>query len=134
MSVWSVVVAGVVLSVALTNVDQGTAPSTPALQQPEQTVQQTPQTAPADDPIQDLVARLDLEKYKATIKGLTQFGDRKAGTDRNRAAIDWIEAQLKSYGCPTERIKYRLRHSAAGTRGPRHGGRSARRPRARGAR
>ena len=57
-------------------------------------------------PIKTLVDRLDLEKYKATIKGLTQFGDRRQGTDRNRAAVDWIEAQLKSYGCPTERIKY----------------------------
>jgi len=64
------------------------------------------QTA-ADDPVRTLVGRLDLEKYKATIKGLTQFGDRRQGTDRNRAATDWIEAQLKSYGCtPTERIKY----------------------------
>jgi hypothetical protein len=63
--------------------------------------------AAANDPLQGLVARLDLEKYKATIKGLTQFGDRRAGTDRNRAAIDWIEAQLKSYGCTnTERLKY----------------------------
>ena len=54
-----------------------------------------------------MVARLDLEKYKATIKGLTQFGDRRQGTDRNRAALDWIEAQLKSYGCTnTERITY----------------------------
>ena len=42
-----------------------------------------------------LVGRLDLERYKATIKGLTQFGDRRQGTDRNRAAIDWIEAQLE---------------------------------------
>src|SRR5216110_574176 len=59
------------------------------------------------DPIAQLVARLDLERYKATIKGLTQFGDRRQGTDRNRAAVDWIEAQLKSYGCTnTERIKY----------------------------
>jgi hypothetical protein len=66
-------------------------------------------TAPAvpEDPIKVMVGRLDLEKYKATIKGLTQFGDRRQGTDRNRAAIDWIEAQLKSYGCTnTERIKY----------------------------
>jgi ferredoxin-NADP reductase len=60
----------------------------------------------ADDPVKELVGRLDLEKYKATIKSLTQFGDRRQGTDRNRAAIDWIEAQLKSYGCPTERLKY----------------------------
>ena len=62
--------------------------------------------AAAADPVQTLVDRLDLEKYKATIKGLTQFGDRRQGTDRNRAAVDWIEAQLKSYGCPTERLKY----------------------------
>src|SRR4029077_12069080 len=54
-----------------------------------------------------LVGRLELERYKATIKGLTQFGDRRQGTDRNRKAVDWIEAQLKSYGCTNaERIKY----------------------------
>ena len=54
-----------------------------------------------------MVQRLDLQKYKATIKGLTQFGDRQQGTDRNRAAVDWIESQLKSYGCTsTERIQY----------------------------
>jgi hypothetical protein len=67
---------------------------------------QTPQTDTAPDPIKTLVERLDLERYKATIKGLTQFGDRRQGTDRNRQAVDWIEAQLKSYGCPTDRIKY----------------------------
>jgi hypothetical protein len=61
----------------------------------------------AADPVRELVARLDLERYKATIKGLTRFGDRRQGTARNRAAVDWIEAQLKSYGCtPTERIVY----------------------------
>ncbi len=61
----------------------------------------------APDDTKALVARLDLEKYKATIKGLTRFGDRQQGTDRNRAAVDWIEAQLKSYGCTnTERIRY----------------------------
>jgi hypothetical protein len=58
-------------------------------------------------PAKALVDRLDLERYKATIKGLTQFGDRRQGTDRNRNAVDWIEAQLKSYGCTnTERLKY----------------------------
>ena len=56
--------------------------------------------------VQALVSRLDLERYKATVKGLTQFGDRRQGTERNRKAVDWIEAQLKSYGCPTERLKY----------------------------
>src|SRR6266536_3287644 len=74
-----------------------------------------------DDPVKTLVGRLDLEKYKATIKGLTQFGDRRQGTDRNRAAVDWIEAQLKSYGCPTERVKYEYNPPAQPT-----GGRGAR--------
>ena len=65
------------------------------------------QSTPTDDPVKVLVGRLDLERYKATIKALTQFGDRQQGTDRNRAAIDWIEVQLRSYGCTnTERIKY----------------------------
>ena len=64
-------------------------------------------TPPQNDPIQTLVSQLQLEKYKATIKELTQFGDRRAGSERNRAAIDWIEAQLKSYRCSnTERLKY----------------------------
>jgi hypothetical protein len=75
--------------------------------------QGTTPAADADDPVKMLVDRLDLEKYKATIKGLTQFGDRRQGTDRNRAAVDWIEAQLKSYGCTnTERIKYEYQPAA----------------------
>src|SRR5262245_51378309 len=68
--------------------------------------------AQQEDPVKELVGRLDLEKYKATIKGLTAFGDRREGTDRNRAAVDWIEAQLKSYGCPTERLKYEYKPPA----------------------
>jgi uncharacterized protein YjiS (DUF1127 family) len=65
------------------------------------------QVTPAHDPIKAMVGRLDLEQYKIAIKGLTQFGDRQQGTDRNRAAVDWIERQLQSYGCTnTERIKY----------------------------
>lgn len=64
-------------------------------------------TETASDPVKILVDRLDLERYKATIKGLTKFGDRRQGTDRNREAIDWIEAQLKSYGCANiERLRY----------------------------
>jgi hypothetical protein len=85
-----------------------------------------PAAAPAaDDPIQTLVGRLDLERYKATIKGLTQFGDRRQGTDRNRAAVDWIEAQLKSYGCPTERLKYEYVTPQRGTTAGGRGGRGA---------
>ncbi len=65
---------------------------------------QTP--AVATDAVRALVGRLDLERYKATIKELTRFGDRQQGTDRNRAAVDWIEAQLRSYGCAPERLDY----------------------------
>ena len=72
---------------------------------------QSPAAAPApdtlNDPVRIMVSRLELERYKATVKGLTQFGDRRQGTDRNRRAVDWIEAQLKSYGCTnTERVTY----------------------------
>ena len=57
--------------------------------------------------VRTLVSRLDLAQYKATLKGLTQFGDRRQGTKRNRDAIDWIEAQLKAVGCTTtERLDY----------------------------
>jgi hypothetical protein len=64
-----------------------------------------PAQQPPDD-VRTLVGQLDLEKYKATIKGLTAFGDRREGTERNRKAVDWIEAQLKSYGCETGRVTY----------------------------
>ena len=65
---------------------------------------------PPDSVVASLVGRLDLERYKATIKGLTPFGDRRQGTKRNRDAVDWIEAQLKSHGCtPTERTVYEWR-------------------------
>ena len=68
---------------------------------------QAPGTAQAaGDPIAPLVERLDLDRYKETIRGLTQFGDRRQGTERNRRAVDWIEQQLQSYGCPTERLYY----------------------------
>ncbi len=50
------------------------------------------------DAVRTVVARLELERYKAHIKGLTQFGDRMQGTQRNRDAIDWIEKQLRTFG------------------------------------
>ena len=86
---------------------------------------QQPAAPAAADPIRTLVGRLDLEKYKATIKGLTAFGDRRQGTTRNSKAVDWIEAQLKSYGCPTERVKYEFNPeppSAGAGRGGQGGG------------
>ena len=85
------------------------------------------QAAQAEDPVRTLVARLDLERYKTTLRGLAQFGDRRQGTERNRKAVDWIEAQLKSYGCAdVERIKYTITsapaQSAATDGGARGGG------------
>jgi len=89
----------------------------------------TGQTAAApaqDDPVRTLVGRLDLERYKATIKGLTQFGDRRQGTDRNRAANDWVEAQLKSYGCSSvERLTYEYAPAARSAAGTGRGGQAA---------
>jgi Peptidase family M28 len=80
----------------------------PAAAQRGATSQGVAATDTANDPVQTLVNRLDLEKYKNTIKGLAQFGDRRQGTKRNRDAVDWIEAQLKQYGCQNvERITYR---------------------------
>ena len=72
-----------------------------------QEVQAQPPATPAVDSIRTLVGHLDLQRYKGTIKELARFGDRQQGTKRNRDALDWIEAQLKSYGCSnTERITY----------------------------
>ncbi len=75
------------------------------------------QPTPTPDPIQTLVSRLSLDQYKATILGLTQFGDRLQGTERNRQAVDWIEQQLESYGCTnTERIRYEFPSQAPSQR------------------
>ena len=42
------------------------------------------------DAVRSIVGRLELERYKAHIKGLSQFGDRMQGTEPNRDAIDWL--------------------------------------------
>ena len=96
----STVVAGMVaagMAVLVAQQQGAQAPAAPAAQTPQQQV---------DETVRALVGQLDLEKYKATIKGLTQFGDRREGTQRNRDAVDWIDKQLQSYGCPTERLTY----------------------------
>ena len=88
-----------------------------ALSRPGGAAASRAQAEAVGDPAKILVDRLDLERYKATIKGLTQFGDRRQGTDRNRNAIDWIEAQLKSYGCSNiERLKYDYQPQGPDTR------------------
>jgi Zn-dependent M28 family amino/carboxypeptidase len=65
----------------------------------------------ADSAVKMIIDRLDFESYKSIIKGLTAFGDRQQGTPRNAAAVDWIEAQLESWGYTTERIRYTYRDS-----------------------
>jgi hypothetical protein len=50
------------------------------------------------DPLRAVIGRLDLQRFKTHIKGLTQFGDRMQGTQRNRDAITWLEKQLKEFG------------------------------------
>jgi hypothetical protein len=87
--------ASLFLALALPASAQTVAPADPAAGDPA-----------AGDPVAQLVTQLDLGRYKETIRGLARFGDRRQGTERNRKAIDWIEAQLKSYGCVTERIRY----------------------------
>jgi hypothetical protein len=63
--------------------------------------------ATPDEGVQLLVSRLDLERYKSTIESLSGFGDRRQGTQRNHDALDWIEAQLRAYGCTDiERLDY----------------------------
>ncbi len=89
---------GVLASGSSVSTQQTQAPAPPAAAQPP---------AQPADPIRELVGHLELERYKDILRGLGQFGDRQQGTKRNRDAIDWIEAQLKSYGCGnTERITY----------------------------
>src|ERR1051326_4203215 len=51
----------------------------------------------ASDQVRTVVGRLELDRYKAHIKGLEQFGDRLQGTARNRDAIDWLEKQLRAF-------------------------------------
>jgi Peptidase family M28 len=113
---WTLVAAGLVASsVVLLATQRGGGQGGQQQQQqttpPAQGQAGQAQAAPAPpDDIAVMVSRFELEKFKATLKGLTQFGDRREGTQRNRDAVDWIEAQLKSYGCTnTERIKYEAR-------------------------
>lgn len=79
----------------------------------------TTPAAQAEDPVRVMVGRLSLDRYKETLRGLAQFGDRRQGTSRNRAATDWIEAQLKSYGCTnTERVTYQYTRRQLSERWP----------------
>jgi len=62
----------------------------------------------ADSAVKMIVDRLDFDSYKEILHGLTRFGDREQGTERNAQAIDWIEAQLQGWGYETGRIHYQF--------------------------
>ena len=88
----------------------------------------TSPAAPAGDPIKTIVGRLDLEKYKATIKGLTQFGDRRQGTERNREArrLDRSAAQeLRLHEHRAHHLYVHAARAAQRGRGARRGGAGA---------
>jgi hypothetical protein len=77
-----------------------------------------------------MVDRLDLDKFKATIKGLTQFGDRRQGTDETRRRSIGLKTQLKSYGCAnTERVNIPTHRRPLQTRTPARGAGAGCRPR-----
>jgi hypothetical protein len=77
-----------------------------------------PMTA-ADSAVNAVVQRLDFDSYKNIVKGLTEFGDREQGTERNARAVDWIEAQLRGWGYETERIHYMFAPRGGGEPEPR---------------
>jgi hypothetical protein len=101
-------------------------PSQPAV--PAGAAQGGQAAANAQDPvIVELVKRYTLDNFKGTLKGLTQFGDRREGTQRNRDAVQWIGAQLKSYGCEPVFMEYTppSRGGGGGGGGQRAGGQGA---------
>jgi hypothetical protein len=73
----------------------------------------------ADSGVKAVVDRLDLQSYKDLLKGLTRFGDREQGTQRNADAINWIEAQLRGWGYAVERLHYVYRPRGDSTPQPR---------------
>ena len=87
---------------------------------PAQAARATGNGTRPDDDIKKLVGRLDLDRFKTTLKGLTAFGDRREGTQRNRNAVDWIETQLTSFGCAdVSRLTYEVPTRGAGSGGNR---------------
>jgi hypothetical protein len=82
--------------------------------------QQPAPAAPAD-PVRTLVGRLDLEKYKGTVKGLTQFGDRRQGTERNRKAVDWMKPALRHMRDRAREVPSRRRSGTRAAAAPARG-------------
>lgn len=59
-----------------------------------------------DREILSIVDRMDFDRYRDHVFQLTRFGDREQGTERNAAAVDWIEEQLRAWGYTTGRVEY----------------------------
>ncbi len=109
------IAAGTAALAAQQTGQQAGAPGAPAAQAGAPARTATGNGIRPDDDIKKMVARLELDKFKATLKDLTQFGDRREGSQRNRNAVDWIEAKLKSYGCAdVTRITYEIAARGAG--------------------
>jgi hypothetical protein len=70
---------------------------------------QAPQVS-ADPAVLGLVQRLDMQAFKRNIEELTQWENRVVGSAGNRAAVDWLVAQLESYGYQVTR--HRFMHTA----------------------
>ena len=104
----TIIAAGIASMFAIVAARPGDQTTTPQPQQGQQGGRgggQAAANAPNPD-IVELVRRYDLDSFKSTLKGLTQFGDRREGTQRNRDAVQWIAAQLKSYGCEPSFMEY----------------------------
>ena len=70
---------------------------------------QTPaqgQATPEIDDMRTLVTRLELEKYKATLKGLTQFGDRRRAPNGIVTPSIGSKRSSRATAARTERIIY----------------------------
>src|SRR5258708_38556936 len=57
--------------------------------------------------VKALVERLEMERYKAMIEGVTQFGGRRLGTGCKRETVVWIGARVeRAGGAHSEAHKY----------------------------
>jgi hypothetical protein len=72
-----------------------------------------------DSVVKVVVDRLDFDSYKEILRGLTEFGDREQGTERNERANDWIEKKLQGWGYETARINYQFMPRGATEKEPR---------------
>ena len=61
-----------------------------------------------DPAIQTLVSSVQVSRIRADIEALSNnYRTRRVGTDENRAAVTWVEQQLRAMGLVTRQICYR---------------------------